>query len=117
MRRGDVNHRRDPSTPTRSPSTSSGSFVVGQDDRGMEDLVRARVGESIARSAKIAKHRRNWKQLLPQRSQRNAEEDRDIRRYRENSLMRHGKGHSVGALRLRANDRLWKYILAALRSG
>jgi hypothetical protein len=46
-----------------------------------------------------------------------AAEDRDIRRYRENSLMRHGKGHSVGALRLRANDRLWKYILAALRSG
>jgi hypothetical protein len=40
-----------------------------------------------------------------------------VRRYGENSLMRHGKGHSVGALRLRANERLSKYIFggASLR--
>jgi hypothetical protein len=32
MRCGQTNYSRGPSTPARSPSTSSGSFAVGQDD-------------------------------------------------------------------------------------
>src|SRR5579864_2905667 len=98
--------------------------------------VHARVGESIARSAKIAKHRRNWKQLLLQRKQRRIGTSGGVEKTPWCGMARDTLWGPFGApsaslgispacsnarrtaqLRLRANDRLWKYILAALRSG